>query len=119
MPCTTWTCEEFPLYTNKDGTPSFGSLVQVALDITYHRDGEWHIDTVGFINGWERKYSSRSTPIVEWFPEPNELEAIIIARAESRYREDIDEYVRECLSDDASDAEDYAYEAHRERVVGL
>jgi hypothetical protein len=103
MPCTTWTCEDFSL-ADVEGEPA--GFVNVALQITYGRDGSYVIDGAGFVQSWGRTtyVNGRALKVgadqIVWFQTPNELEAIIIARALSRHGTELDQYIGELCDDD-------------------
>lgn len=88
MPSTTYVPDEFYL-TDTEGHPTC-LIVDLALDLEYgEHDGLWRIVGVGFITDSSNPYYPRCA----WIQETTALEQMIIARAMSKYRADIDEYV--------------------------
>jgi hypothetical protein len=103
MPCTTWTCEDFSL-ADVEGEPA--GFCNVALQITYGRDGSYVIDGAGFVQSWAPVKYLNGRPMtigvdqIVWFQSPNDLERIIIARALSRHGTELDQYIGELCYDD-------------------
>jgi hypothetical protein len=98
MPSLIFSREEFSLATIRGEDTG---LCAVAVEVEYDWRGVWRVIATGFISGWDTRFGgwAHATPIVEWLPD-SDLDRTIMARAETHYRDAIDEAVAHDLQEE-------------------
>jgi hypothetical protein len=85
--------EEFSLATIRGEDVG---LCAVAVEVEYDWRGIWRVTATGFLTTWNRV---RKEWDIEWLPD-SDLDRTIMERAETRYRDEIDEAVAHELQEE-------------------
>ncbi len=98
MPSHIFSREEFSLATIRGNDVG---LCSVAVDVEYDWRGNWRVTATGFIADWDTRFGgwAHATPIIEWLPE-GDLDRAIMERAETHYRDAIDEKIQQELQEE-------------------